>query len=199
VIYDWLGSFASGALWKKLRAAGVNVRGFNPPRFEEPFGWVARDHRKMISGDGWIGFVSGLCIGRQWLGDPSREIDPWRDTGIEIRGPAVLELEAAFGQAWQAAGSALDMRSFTPGPITPAGDVALRVVAGTPTSAGLYRLDQLIAAIATERLWLTDAYFVGVTPYVRALCSAAHDEVDVRLLVPGASDLPIVNRMSRAG
>lgn len=199
VIYDWLGCFSSDALWKRLRAAGVQVRCFNPPRFEEPFGWIARDHRKMLSVDGWIGFVSGLCIGKQWLGDPARNIDPWRDTGIEIRGPAVLELEAAFGQAWQATGPALNMAAFTPGPITAAGDVSLRVVAGTPTSAGLYRLDQLIAAIATERLWLTDAYFVGVTPYVRGLCAAAHDEVDVRLLVPGASDLPIVNRLSRAG
>ena len=199
VIYDWLGSFSSGGLWKRLRAAGIQVRGFNPPRFEEPFGWVTRDHRKMLAVDGHHGFVTGLCIADVWRGNPAREIEPWRDTGVEIHGPAVLELEAAFGQAWQAAGPALEMDAFTPGPISPAGDVTLRVVAGTPTSAGLYRLDHLISAMARERLWLTDAYFVGVTPYVRALCAAAHDEVDVRLMVPGASDLPLVNRMSRAG
>ncbi|HKO88891.1 MAG TPA: phospholipase D-like domain-containing protein [Burkholderiales bacterium] len=199
VIYDWLGSFSAGALWKRLREAGAQVRGFNPPRFEEPFGWITRDHRKMLAVDGHLGFVTGLCIADQWLGNPARKIEPWRDTGIEIRGPAVLELEASFGQAWNAAGPALEMSAFTPGPISIAGDVALRVVAGTPTSAGLYRLDHLISAMARERLWLTDAYFVGVTPYVRALCAAAYDNVDVRLMVPGASDLPIVNRMSRAG
>ena len=68
-----------------------------------------------------------------------------------------------------------------------------------PESGGLFRLDHLIAAAAGGRLWLTDAYFVGLTPYVQALCSAARDDVDVRLLVPGASDLPVVSQISRTG
>jgi cardiolipin synthase len=63
----------------------------------------------------------------------------------------------------------------------------------------LYRLDQLIAATAQKTLWLTDAYFVGVTGYVQALRAAAMDGVDVRLLVPGATDIPILCAVSRAG
>ena len=47
-----------------------------------------------------------------------------------------------------------------------------RVVASTPTTAQLYRLDQLIAAGARRSLWLTDAYFVGTTLYVQVLKSA---------------------------
>jgi cardiolipin synthase len=77
--------------------------------------------------------------------------------------------------------------------------VLLRVLASEPNLAGMYRLDQMIAALAHETLWLTDAYFVGVAPYVQALRAAAHDGVDVRLLVPGASDLPLVGQVSRAG
>jgi cardiolipin synthase A/B len=65
--------------------------------------------------------------------------------------------------------------------------------------AGLFRMDQLVAAIARQSLWLTDAYFVGVTPYVQALRAAAQDGVDVRLLVPNATDLPLVRSLSRAG
>jgi cardiolipin synthase len=60
-------------------------------------------------------------------------------------------------------------------------------------------LDHLIAALARESLWLTDAYFVGVTSYVQALCAAARDGVDVRLLVPGASDIWWISPLSRAG
>jgi cardiolipin synthase len=67
-----------------------------------------------------------------------------------------------------------------------------------PTTSELYRLDQLIAAAARKTLWLTDAYFVGVTPYVQALCAAARDGVDVRLLVPGASDVFLMRSLSRA-
>ena len=61
-----------------------------------------------------------------------------------------------------------------------------------------YRLDKLVAALARQRLWLTDAYFIGGSSYVQALIGAARDCVDVRLLVPGASDLPVVRAMSRA-
>ena len=65
---------------------------------------------------------------------------------------------------------------------------------------GLFRLDQLVAALARERLWITDAYFVGASPYIQALIAAASDGVDVRLLVPGSgSDLPIVQRLTQAG
>src|SRR5262249_9819239 len=58
---------------------------------------------------------------------------------------------------------------------------------------------QLIATAARKYLWLTDAYFVGLAPYVQALCSAARDGVDVRLLVPGASDIALLRPLSRAG
>lgn len=199
LIYDWLGTRRSGALWKILADAGVDVRAFNPPRFDDPIGWVTRDHRKMIAVDGRIGFVTGLCVSSRWCGDAQRSIEPWRDTGIEIRGPAVVELEDAFAQVWSSIGAPLPDDAFTAQPAPPDGDVALRVIASAPTTASLYRLDQLIASMASERLWLTDAYFVGITPYVRALCAAANDGVDVRLLVPGASDLPIVSRLSRTG
>ncbi len=162
LIYDWLGSFSAGRrLWQPLLEAGGEVRGFNPPRLASPFGWLARDHRKMLAVDGRIGFVTGLCAA---IGAPlaAQELTP-------------------------------------PGQIEEAGDVSLRVLPAVPNIAGLYRLDQLIAAMARERLWLTDAYFVGVAPYVQALRAAALDGVDVRLLVPGSSDLLLLNLLSRSG
>ncbi|MDF1506513.1 phospholipase D-like domain-containing protein, partial [Roseisolibacter sp. H3M3-2] len=81
----------------------------------------------------------------------------------------------------------------------PAGGTAVRVVAGEPWTGGLLRLDQLIAASARESLWLTDAYFAGTPPYVQALLAAARDGVDVRLLVPGGTDIPLLRPLSRAG
>jgi cardiolipin synthase len=201
VIYDWLGSFSTRRrLWQPLLDAGGEVRSFNPPRLASPFGWLARDHRKMLAVDGRIGFVTGLCVSRKWLGDPAKGIAPWRDTGIEVRGPGVAGIEQAFAQMWAAIGPPLAAEELTePEEIAEAGDVALRVLPAVPNIAGLYRLDQLIAAMARETLWLTDAYFVGVAPYVQALRAAALDGVDVRLLVPGSSDLPLLNSLSRSG
>jgi cardiolipin synthase A/B len=202
VLYDWLGAFGKTPrrFWNRLRAAGVEVRCFNPPRIDSPFGWLTRDHRKMISADGETAFVMGLCVGRMWVGNPQRSVEPWRDTGVVIRGPAVADIDRAFTQMWEIVGEPLSEDELGEAETTPpAGNVSLRVIASVPNSAGLYRLDQLIAALAQNSLWLTDAYFVGATPYVQALRSAAMDGVDVRLLVPGSTDIPVFQSVSRAG
>ena len=82
----------------------------------------------------------------------------------------------------------------------PEGEVALRVVAATSGTAGLFRLDTLVAALARKTLWLTDAYYAGTSAYVQALRAAARDGVDVRLLVPGrGSDIALMQAISRAG
>ena len=202
LLYDWLGSFSLSLRrrWPMLARAGVEVRCFNPPRLDRPFGWISRDHRKVITVDGRLAFVSGLCVGRQWVGDPERGREPWRDTGVVIEGPAVADVDLAFAETWAAAGPPLPAADVPDRSSIPAaGTMMARVVASTPTTAQLYRLDQLIAAGARRSLWLTDAYFVGTTLYVQALKSAALDGVDVRLLVPGSSDVPFVGSVSRAG
>ncbi len=202
VLYDWVGGLGKTPrrFWKNLRAEGVEVRCFNPPRLESPLSWVTRDHRKMIGVDGRIAFVTGLCVGRMWVGYPERKIEAWRDTGIEIKGPAVADVEKSFAEVWAETGAPVPAAE-TPerDSIPAAGDIPLRVIGTVPNTAGTYRLDQLIAALARRTLWLTDAYFIGSTAYIQALKGAARDGVDVRLLVPGATDIPILRAISRAG
>ncbi|MEP6939739.1 MAG: phospholipase D-like domain-containing protein [Rudaea sp.] len=198
VIYDWIGCLGTSgkSFWRPLRDSGADVRVYNPPRFDRPFGWIGRDHRKLLVVDGTIGFVSGICISQKWLGDAARDVAPWRDTGVAIRGPACVEIASAFADSWAQLGAPLGVDIVVP---EAAGECSLRVIATTPQKASLYRTDLFIAAMARETLWLTDAYFVGFAPYVQALCAAARDGVDVRLLVPGTSDLKLVAQMSRAG
>ncbi|HVE51680.1 MAG TPA: phospholipase D-like domain-containing protein [Casimicrobiaceae bacterium] len=201
VLFDWLGSISTGAYWLRLRESGIRVAAFNPPQLSAPLGWIMRDHRKTIVVDGRVAFVSGLCVSGRWLGDAAKDLEPWRDTGVEIRGPAVADLEEAFAQVWRATGEAPITRRVltTPDAITVAGNMRVRTIAGQPASASTYRLDLLVAALAHERLWLTDAYFVGTAAYVQALRAASRDGVDVRLLVPGSSDIAAVAMLSRAG
>jgi cardiolipin synthase len=201
VVVDWMGCLGQSrsGFWAPLRAAGGEVRVFNPPQLGQSFGWLSRDHRKVLVVDGVLGFLSGVCISAKWLGDPARDVPPWRDTGVALRCPAVVELEAAFAQSWCGIGTPLPSFALPPEPAEPAGSIALRVIATQPATAGMYRLDQLIASMARKTLWLTDAYFVGLAPYVQALIAASRDGVDVRLLVPGNSDIPVVASMSRSG
>jgi cardiolipin synthase len=203
VIYDWLGGLGktSQRFWRSLREAGVEVRCFNPPRFFEPLGWLHRDHRKCLIIDNRLAFVTGLCLGKMWVGDPGQGLDPWRDTGVEVQGPAVADVAQAFAESWAEMGQPIPEEELPPSQgIPPAGEVALRVVADTVFSTGVFRLDTLVAALARDRLWLTDAYFAGTPTYIQALRAAARDGVDVRLLVPGkGSDIAIMQAISRAG
>jgi len=199
VVYDWLGSSHMRALTAMMREAGAHVRVFNPPRLDSPLGWFTRDHRKTICVDGKVGFVSGLCASARWLGNPAKELEPWRDTGIELRGPAVAEIEHAFAQVWDVCGEPLPPQHLTPeAKMQHIGDSRLRVIAGVPSAASTFRLDLVVASIARKRLWLTDAYFVATSSYVQALRAASKDGVDVRLLVPGVSDIPALSPLSRA-
>jgi cardiolipin synthase A/B len=202
LIYDWMGALGktSHKFWNRLRAAGVEVRCYNPPHFESPLGWLSRDHRKMLAVDGEVGFISGLCVGRMWVGEPEKHIQPWRDTGIEVRGPALSDIERAFAEVWAMMGDPISHNEVAARmPLPLAGDVSMRIVATVPATGGLLRLDQLVATMARRRLWLTDAYYAGTTSYVQGLRAAARDGVDVRLLVPNATDIPFLRPLSRSG
>ncbi len=201
VMLDWLGSLSTPrSFWEPLVKAGGTVRYHNPPSLSGELSWLSRDHRKSLVVDGRIGFISGVCVSDVWLGDPKRRIEPWRDTGVELRGPAVTDLIRAFSEVWAQNGMPIPAAELAaiPAPANE-GDVALRVIATAPNVTGLYRLDLLIAALAQHRLWLTDAYFAGTPSYVQALRAAARDGVDVRLLVPGGSDLPWLRPLTTAG
>jgi cardiolipin synthase A/B len=202
LIYDWMGGFGktSRSFWNHLRAGGVEVRCYNPPRLDAPLGWLSRDHRKTLTVDGRVGFICGLCVGSMWVGVPEKKIEPWRDTGIEVEGRAVADIERAFAQVWAMMGEPIPEHELVQieAP-APGGEVSLRIVASMPATEGMFRLDQLVAALARNRLWLTDAYYAGTAAYVQALRAAAKDGVDVRLLVPNGTDIPILRPLSKAG
>ncbi len=199
VLYDALGSFGtSHAYWNALRRAGAEVRAFHPLASPRVFELFVRDHRKLVVVDGARAMVGGLCIGDEWAGDPARGRQPWRDTMLTICGPAAVALDAAFANAWGQTGAPLPPEDACGDPDV-CGDATVHVVAGVPFEGRIYRATQLLAAAAQERFWITDAYLVPPAPLYSALIDAARSKVDVRLLVPGASDLPLLRNMTRIG
>ena len=199
VLYDALGSFGTGfGYWRALRRAGVEVRAFHPIFSGHPFDIFVRDHRKLLVADGGRAMVGGICIGDEWAGDPERGREPWRDTMVTVCGPAAAALDASFASVWGRAGPPLDPSALTPDPES-CGDCDVRVVIGVPFEGRTYRATQLIAAAAHERLWITDAYLAPPAPLYAALLDAARAGVDVRILVPGVSDLPVMRNLTRTG
>jgi cardiolipin synthase A/B len=199
VLYDALGSFGTGrGFWRGLRRSGAEVRAFHPIVSGHPFDIFVRDHRKLVVADGARAMVGGLCIGNEWAGDPETGREPWRDTMLRVCGPAVAALDHAFADVWQQAGPPLVQEELTADP-SQCGGCAVRVVGGVPFEGRIYRTTEVIAAAARERLWITDAYLVPPATLYAALLDAAKSGVDVRLLVPGASDLRALQSFTRVG
>src|SRR5215203_3389970 len=130
LLYDWLGGFGktSRKFWQRLREGGVDVRCYNPPRFLDPLLVLVRDHRKSLIVDGRIAFVTGLCVGQDWVGRPEKQMPAWRDTGVEIRGAAVADVEHAFANIWAQAGAPMEKSPLAKREdFQKSGSVALRV------------------------------------------------------------------------
>jgi cardiolipin synthase A/B len=199
VLYDGLGSIGTRrAYWRSLREAGVEVRSFRPLSAIDLVSNFSRNHRKLVVGDGARAVIGGLCIGSEWTGEEAGDGSPWRDTAVDIGGPAAAVLDQAFGRTWEIAGGLLPHEDIA-GRVTPQGDAAVRVISGEPGRERTYRVIELLAAGSSDRLWITDAYLVAPPRLFQALRDAAKDGVDVRLLVPGMSDLPLVRNLSRIG
>jgi cardiolipin synthase len=199
VLYDAVGSLGTHRkFWRRLRDAGVEVRSFQPLRPLDIVGNFARNHRKLVVADGSAAVMGGLCIGCEWTGEDIAGGQPWRDTAVEIAGPAAAVLDQAFARTWEVAGGSLPDDDVA-GRVTPQGEAAVRVIAGEPGRERTYRVTELLAAGSISRLWITDAYLVAPPRLFQALRDAARDGVDVRLLVPGSSDLPFIRNLSRIG
>jgi cardiolipin synthase A/B len=199
LVYDWFGCWATPrSFWKPLREAGVHVAAFNPPTAAvgNPYSALQRDHRKLVCVDGEVAHLGGLCVGEEWAGTPTRA--PWRDTGVEIRGPAALTAARAFESVWNGIGEPIFLAATLPERVASDG-VPVWLIEGEPGRARVYRTVHLTASRARRSIWITDAYFVAPKPLAEALAAAAQQGVDVRILVPAHNNWPIVGSMSRGG
>ena len=199
VLTDWLGSFGTGRrFWRDLRQAGVEGRFFGPPDLWNLRRNLTRNHRKLVVVDGEWAATGGWCIGDEWAGDPAQDRQPWRDTGVIVDGPAAAVLDQAFAVVWGRLGRPLPADELV-AEVPVRGEAEVRVLAGEPGGARASRTLELLLAGVQERAWITDAYLVAPRGLFRGLLDAARQGVDVRLLVPGTSDLPHIRNLTRTG
>ena len=199
VLYDWVGCWATPRrFWRPLREAGVEVRAFNRPSLRDPFGVLQRDHRKLVAVDGRLAFLGGFCVGQEWAGTETEP--PWRDTGVEIRGPAAAAAVQGFQRIWAEMGDPVpEPLRVSAADVAAEGETPLWLIEGQPRRTRVYRVTQLMAAHARDRIWITDPYFVAPRAVREALAGAARDGVDVRVLVPAHNNWPWVGSLSRGG
>lgn len=189
---------------RALLDAGGRVERFNPMLLGRLRGNSAifRTHRKLVICDGRVGFTGGINVSDAQSAAASGEA-AWRDTAIRIEGAAVHGLQLAFLENWAfVTGGAspvprASLRDYFP--VEPAGDLEVQIVPSGPDQEDSAVGHLHVAAIgaARQRVWISTPYFVPDEPLAAALASAALRGVDVRLLLPAATDSRVVDAASR--
>jgi cardiolipin synthase len=196
LIYDSVGSIGTPqAFFDRLTAGGVQVVQFNPVNplaLRKSWQVNNRDHRKLLVVDGRIAFVGGINFSRVHSGGSARGAGEaaWRDTHLRIEGPVVDDFQQLFLQTWtKQRGAAPAAANYFP-PLEARGEERVRAIGSTPDDPHSLLYLTLLSAIAkaNRNIWLANAYFVPDAQLVEALSAAARRGVDVRLVLPGASD-----------
>lgn len=195
-LYDEIGSYRLSKQYvKSLSDGGVSVTDFHSTqgpsnRFQINF----RNHRKIVVVDAKIGFAGGHNVADEYLGkDP--KFGRWRDTHVQIIGPAVLGLQLVFlGDWYWATGEVPQLKwdAVTHSEGLGCGGENMTVLA-LPTGPAealeggtIFFLNA--AARARKRLWMASPYFVTDESVRAALQLAALRGVDVRIMIPAIAD-----------
>jgi cardiolipin synthase len=200
LIYDSVGSMNTpAAFFQKLRDAGIQVVGFNPLsplEDRDDWGLTHRDHRKILVADGKVAIIGGVNISRVYSSVPHRRKKSgktpihWRDTDIQIEGPAVAELQRLFLGTWlKQKGPVLADAVHFPQP-KEMGKALVSVIGSAPGETNRIPFVAYVTAIsfAEHSVHLTNSYFIPDEQTEKALTDAAERGVDVQLILPGVTD-----------
>jgi cardiolipin synthase len=189
---------------RPLLEAGGRVERFNPVLMARLRGNSAifRTHRKIVICDGRVGFTGGINVSDQQSA-AARGDAAWRDTAIRLEGAAVHGLQLAFLENWAfATGGASPVPRATLRhyfPEEPPGDFEVQIVPSGPDQdlSAVAHLHVAAIGAARQRVWISTPYFVPDEALAASLASAALRGVDVRLILPFATDSRVVDAASR--
>ncbi|WP_060886041.1 phospholipase D-like domain-containing protein [Streptomyces caniscabiei] len=171
---------------RTMERAGVQVAWFRKPLYLSPLKQNHRCHRKVLVVDEETAFTGGVGIAQEWCGD-ARDETEWRDTHVEVRGPAVDGMAAAFAQNWAECHDELFDERDRFIEHRPQGGAVVQVVRGS-ASLGWQDMQTLMRVMmesAEERFRLATAYFSPDVYFVDLLCATARRGVRVEILLPG--------------
>ncbi len=210
LIRDSVGTLGTPeAFFQTLVDSGIKVLEFNPVNpLQARRGWELnqRDHRKLLIVDGQVGFLGGINVSSVYSGGSfmqrrgSSGEPAWRDTHLQLRGPAVAELQKMFLATWAAQhGAELPQRRYFP-PVQQAGNLVVRAIGSSPTEPYSQLYATLLSALgsAETSVQLTNAYFAPDPQLLLALESAAARGVDVKLILPSQTDSWLVFHAGRS-
>jgi cardiolipin synthase len=195
VMADAAGSFGTRAgFWRDMERQGVEVRIFNP--FFRRFWWFQpfRDHRKILVVDRRVAFTGGMNIGEEYGSPRPKPGQIWRDTHVRVEGPTAWEMAVVFAEGWTRAGGRPFGIEPLPAEETERPGARILVLDSRPWRGHAESAAVLAAIVGAARrsVFITNAYFAPGRLAIDVLGEAAGRGVDVRLLLPGWTDVPLL-------
>jgi len=201
MLLDGIGTRLKRDFTQPLEDAGVELAYFHPVRW-----WMTpflrpklnlRSHRKIVVCDGKVGFTGGINV----TDDENEDYNDnaFHDLHLRVEGDAVRWLQVAWLEDWiYCTGKAIAADTVFPKPKT--GPIAAQVVPAGPDNdwEPIHRLQVQAINGADHRVWLATPYFVPSRAALFALEGAAMRGLDVRLVVPKASDSKLVTAAARS-
>lgn len=192
LIIDAIGSWSlSKRFLRELKKSGVEVGIFMPVRFPLVANKINyRNHRKIIVVDGKVGFIGGLNIADRYI-EGTIELGEWRDTHLKLEGDAVQSLQTVFITDWYfVTKSYLRGDRYFP-PHSVQNQLLVQITSSGPDSDWSNIMQAYFTAITTAEkfIYISTPYFMPNESILTALKTAALSGVDVKLILPGRSDL----------
>jgi cardiolipin synthase len=211
LIYDSLGCLNTpAAFFQRLQQGGIKTLEYNPinpAKARERWLLINRDHRKILIVDGTVAFTGGVNISQVYSSSSlsgehhEKNIkEAWRDTHVQIEGPAVAEFQKLFLDTWaREKGPELSKGNYFPTLKRERNDL-VEVVGSTPGEQNRITYIMYVSAFiyAENFVHLTNSYFVPDKQTFKALTNAARRGVDVKIILPGISDQLTVLYASRS-
>jgi cardiolipin synthase len=196
LIYDAVGSFGLPDSWlDDLRRVGVEVIDFNPiSPWRARFRLSHRDHRKILVVDNAIAFTGGLNIANDYASVADGGLG-WHDMHCQVRGPIVLDLARLFRRNWIRAGGTIYPPTPVPSQARGAGGTSFaRMLENTARRqrASIRRAYLHVIRSAKSAVLIHNAYFLPDRGLRRALIRAVARGVDTEVIVPGHSDVRLI-------
>lgn len=194
-LYDAVGSHAlSSSYIKEMKDAGINVSPFSGSSHGggHVFRINFRNHRKIVVVDGHTAYVGGLNVGDEYM-DKHPTLTPWRDTHVEVCGPAASAIQLVFQEDWY-------WMTHEMLPISVASECNEKyservLVLPSGPADDLETCSLLFTELihrANKRVWIVSPYFVPDDSVISALQLAALRGVDVRIMLPDNPDHKLV-------
>lgn len=205
VIYDDIGSLLGipHDFAARLEKEGIRCLCFNRFRPVLDVAQNNRTHRKIVVIDGVTAFTGGINIADEYTNEITLH-GHWKDTGVMVRGRAAQNFTAMFLQLWELKNS----EDNTPETsyekyrsAAPEGKYACLPFSDSPFDGG----HNICESLYLKTIYNAKKYVYINTPYLilddemkKALVTAAHSGVDVRITVPAVPDKKYVYAVTKA-